>query len=612
MHVVTFYSFKGGVGRTMAVANVAMELVKRNKRVLLVDFDLEAPGLSTFPDFSEAADRLGLVDYITEYVRSGQAPKVEEFVAECSVSALEGKKLWVMPAGKQGRSYAAKLNSIDWQRLYSEFDGFLMFEDLKNQWLQVFNPDYVLIDSRTGHTDVGGICTRQLPDAVVLMFFPNDQNLAGLSRVADDIRREEAPPRNKRIEILFVPSNIPALDDEERVLQGRLAKAQDLLSYQEPAAVIKHYNSLALLEQGIFTLDRPRSRLAKEYRTLVDEVVATNIRDRDGVIAFLEKTLISISRAPSGITVASEQELDEKIARINALFPGDGSILLKIAAIEEARGNPDKVVLLLDAAEASGSRQPELYRRRATAYGVLSRVDKATADMRNVLWAEEPSVFDTMYAIRWLAELKPSELLSIEDSPSLNALESSAKIYIASQIMVSRDVLPVSERIVRGMLSDKAISEGNFHLAETLLILNLIGQGRFGDALQVIDPQGTGAPKDKVITRIFNYAMVEWALKGTPRRELLEEVLLLSRKEKRTDANFIQCLALTNHLVGNDSEALKLLEKAGHQLALAPHRNLSVWRYLNVTPQEFAEDLSHMRTMFEGAHILPAFLTVSA
>ena len=46
--VITFYSWKGGVGRTMAMANVGVQLARRGKRVLLVDWDLEAPGLDRY------------------------------------------------------------------------------------------------------------------------------------------------------------------------------------------------------------------------------------------------------------------------------------------------------------------------------------------------------------------------------------------------------------------------------------------------------------------------------------------------------------------------------------------------------------------------------------
>ena len=50
--------------------------------------------------------------------------------------------------------------------LYEKHHGDLLFEDIKQQWHNTIEPDYVLIDSRTGHTDTCGICTRQLPDSV--------------------------------------------------------------------------------------------------------------------------------------------------------------------------------------------------------------------------------------------------------------------------------------------------------------------------------------------------------------------------------------------------------------------------------------------------------------
>ena len=47
--IITFYSYKGGTGRTMALANVACLLAETHGRpVLVVDWDLEAPGLHRF------------------------------------------------------------------------------------------------------------------------------------------------------------------------------------------------------------------------------------------------------------------------------------------------------------------------------------------------------------------------------------------------------------------------------------------------------------------------------------------------------------------------------------------------------------------------------------
>src|SRR5437764_6943947 len=123
-----------------------------------------------------------------------------------------------MPAGRRDINYQDDLVSIDCKRLHRDGNGFQLFEETKKQWEQELKPDYVLIDSRTGHTDVKGICTRQLPDAVVVMFFPNEQNLVGLRAVCQEIRSERERGLKKKIGLHFVMSNVPDLDDEDKIL----------------------------------------------------------------------------------------------------------------------------------------------------------------------------------------------------------------------------------------------------------------------------------------------------------------------------------------------------------------------------------------------------------
>ena len=273
MYVTTFYSFKGGVGRTMALVNVAVELANTGRRVLVVDFDLEAPGLDTFDLLRSETQVPGIVDFVGEYLALDQAPDVSRFVNRSPGIGAEGGGLWIMPSGTQDGACAANFHQIDWNLLYEKHDGYLLFEDLKEQWKQVVKPDYVLIDARTGHTDTGAICTRQLPDAVVILFFPNDQNLRGLTKVVRDIRAEAGGSREKAIKLHFVMSNVPDLDDENRLLENKIAAFQDKLGFPCEPMVVHRSDSMALLNQVVFTKDRPRSRLAKEYRDIVREIV---------------------------------------------------------------------------------------------------------------------------------------------------------------------------------------------------------------------------------------------------------------------------------------------------------------------------------------------------
>src|SRR5713226_7689414 len=72
--IYTFYSFKGGVGRSMAMANVAEWFYQQGLRVVIIDWDLEAPGLENFfystdAEIEGVRSKLGLIDMLMAYKR---------------------------------------------------------------------------------------------------------------------------------------------------------------------------------------------------------------------------------------------------------------------------------------------------------------------------------------------------------------------------------------------------------------------------------------------------------------------------------------------------------------------------------------------------------------
>src|SRR5438067_646551 len=76
--IVTFYSYKGGTGRSMALANVGWILASNGKRVLMLDWDLEAPGLHRYfhPFLSdrELAEARGVIDFVISYATEAMTP----------------------------------------------------------------------------------------------------------------------------------------------------------------------------------------------------------------------------------------------------------------------------------------------------------------------------------------------------------------------------------------------------------------------------------------------------------------------------------------------------------------------------------------------------------
>ncbi len=210
--IITFYAFKGGTGRTMALANAGV-ILARNARVLAIDWDLEAPGLSPFlGDGHDSAERPGLVDLFTDLNdRLKDTGSVERAWADVSLSAYTAAtaidRLSLMSAGRMDADYATKVNSFDWAGLYEQHpDALTAFAQQLGELY-----DYILIDSRTGITDTSGICTTLLPELLVVVFTPNQQSLAGgVDRVraatdyrhrSDDLRPLTVYPLASRVEI---------------------------------------------------------------------------------------------------------------------------------------------------------------------------------------------------------------------------------------------------------------------------------------------------------------------------------------------------------------------------------------------------------------------------
>ncbi len=225
--VITFYSYKGGTGRTMALANTACLLARDhippNERVLVIDWDLEAPGLHRYFDLHTPPS--GLLELMEDAwsIASGEDGLLEEDCAALFERLDPGKHIIqtstglgvdMLPAGKQGRGYANRLSKLNWEGLYQAIPWF--FRRFAG-WLTA-RYRYVLIDSRTGITDISSICTTLMPETLVLVFTPNRQSLTGvleLVQTATEYRRESDDLRP--LMIFPLPSRVEAT--EPRLLE---------------------------------------------------------------------------------------------------------------------------------------------------------------------------------------------------------------------------------------------------------------------------------------------------------------------------------------------------------------------------------------------------------
>jgi len=595
MYVTTFYSFRGGVGRTMSLVNIAAHLAETGRRVLIVDFDLEAPGIRSYQSMDNPAGQSnGLVEYVKSYLDTSVVPDLPEFVYEPSLKIAGSGELWIMPSGREDPLYSSRLSSIDWADLYSKRDGYLLFEELKAQWKKYLNPDYVLIDSRTGHTEVGGICTRQLADAVVALFVPTEQNLGGLQKVIADVKAESP---KKEIRLHYVMSNVPDLDDEYGVVQRRLTLFKEGLGFEDLSAAIHHYPSLEIMEQPIFTIARPTSRLAREYVTLANAIIRGNLGDRAG----------ALSRLRDGGLLLSSSELD----LIRSEYAKDGDVLYELARFHFRAGHMDEALALLNSAEKNGCHVGELYVLRAVLNVRRTDDSEVAADLLKALHFKMSS--DTLNrAAGILAGIHPEGLKDLAESIAFDSLDLRAKVAIAKELAMDARTVRLGGPLLRKLMSEAKDDKDLLLGSVKWFPMVLIAAGLPGQALMMLKATRYQAGKP-TLPDSFNLAVASWAATREISKELFQEVLdaalLDPRAASRISANFDQSLALSHWALGDLKKAAEYLAFSRKQIAESPLPEFSCWRYLKVNSTEFNHDLDAMERMFNGEKLLPAFMS---
>ncbi len=199
--VVTFYSYKGGVGRSTTLASCAAFLSNHyNKRILILDCDLEAPGFTNFflEEPSQVNNHLGIVEYFMDLDYLSDKIDFSKYIWEVGKDYSGNGSIFVMPAGNLSEDYISGNQILTTHKKHyleglaridisSSFNMFQKFSTLLKQADELFSPDVILIDSRTGFNDIFGVTAFAISDLVVGFFGNNVQNLPGLNYFIDRI-----------------------------------------------------------------------------------------------------------------------------------------------------------------------------------------------------------------------------------------------------------------------------------------------------------------------------------------------------------------------------------------------------------------------------------------
>ena len=512
MFTVTFYSYKGGVGRTSALMNVASRLCSLGKRVCLLDFDLEAPGLDSFGLPHPETPMAGVVEYISTFLENGRLPDFKDYAYE--ITGNNRGALFLIPAGKKDAEYQRCVSQLDWKFVYKQRHGSLIIEALKRLIDRDLKVDYFLIDSRTGLTDVSGIATLQLPDLVVLFFNLNDQNINGTAKVYRSIRENRL---NRSIKTLLVASPIPEIPEFVKLRSSRFQKAATTIG--SPAEVTIPYDPWVCFQESIVDPNHSRP-LSNAYDILTSKIISLN-----------EKDVINIVREARELLESGEMQLAElRYKEALELYPQSGEAWFQYGRFARIKGDFTTALEALN-------KSVQLLDINDVAIGELALTQLQTGDV---------------------ASARAGYLKLVESSNNIELLNRLSKTLAdkGEPELALRGMGRVIERNPSAEL--QAVK---WRQAETLLRTE-----RFEEASQVFHQLSRLNSQGLAIT--FNAGYAAWKAKENSWRELFQKATAIfeasdmASQVPRDAANIYSAIAFAYEVLGRSSEAIACLKRA--------------------------------------------------
>lgn len=334
--VITFYSYKGGMGRSTTLAAFAMHLAMHESlNIIIVDCDFEAPGFTNFflRNPGEENQQQGFVEYFFDKttLQETAGENLEKYTWEVEKKYCGNGSIRIMPAGNLNRSQGtgdflsthlnhyieglARVDFVSENYIINEFTGLL--QSLQ----QAFKPDIILIDSRTGFNDIMGITAFHLSQ-IIIGFFRNDaQTLPGLHFFLDTvIKRTDLEP-------IIVNSILPQSLTLRRIIHNLFKEdvkqiISDLSIDEEwdfPIFPVGRNENLEVLgtpsEQTDDLIELIKAKEIRDYKELFDnltdrlEVILKEKKKPDTFATFSENPIEEINDVSDKVSSATNDEI---------------------------------------------------------------------------------------------------------------------------------------------------------------------------------------------------------------------------------------------------------------------------------------------------------------
>ena len=216
MKSVAFYSYKGGVGRSLLTANTARALAMSGRHVVALDLDLEAPGLTYKFGLPEASS--GVVDVLASILAGKEGPALSEITAPVTLPSKSASLLVLAAGSAPSMAYWSQVAALH-QPAHGSWGGLVEAAlELQARVASELTPDYLLIDARTGVSELGGLATTAMADQVVLASNRTLESVRGTSVVYQALQSAptlESKARRSLEVVVFRSGTLPIVEDDE-------------------------------------------------------------------------------------------------------------------------------------------------------------------------------------------------------------------------------------------------------------------------------------------------------------------------------------------------------------------------------------------------------------
>ena len=228
-----FYGLKGGVGRSTALSMTAWHLAQQGKKVLVIDLDLESPGLGNMllpvrQDLREEGDTalpgwpdFGLIDWFVEdAVGQADSTLVRAMIQPSPMNVAGRGEILVVPAagGLYEQDYVSKLSRAYADLPNREGTAEVFGDRLARAIAQLeahVNPDVVLLDSRAGIHHISAVALMRLDAFSYLFASDSAQTWAGYKALFSHWAIKPETIKRVRHSLRLVSALTPIADDKK-------------------------------------------------------------------------------------------------------------------------------------------------------------------------------------------------------------------------------------------------------------------------------------------------------------------------------------------------------------------------------------------------------------